>query len=120
MSSRKPTADELAGMAWWNNLSERQRSAAMQLAKARTVAEAWDWQKKAREEEGFDVKTAYARHNDVNHDEKSWAAGYLIGRSGKPADVPQGSDRASCIAGIIRGKSDRDSDGPLTPEPLRR
>jgi hypothetical protein len=45
VTERKPTADELAGMAWWNTMSERERTSVMQLAKANTVAEAWNWQK---------------------------------------------------------------------------
>ena len=62
MSERKPTADELAGMAWWNNMSERERGAALQLAKANTAAEAWDWQKSVLETgEGPDVRQVYGR-----------------------------------------------------------
>jgi hypothetical protein len=60
MGERKPTADEIAGMAWWNNLSERERSSALQLAKANTAAEAWDWQKSVLESgDGPDVRQVY-------------------------------------------------------------
>jgi hypothetical protein len=60
MGERKPTADEIAGMAWWNNLSERERSAALQLAKANTAAEAWDWQKAVLESgDGPDIRQVF-------------------------------------------------------------
>jgi hypothetical protein len=44
MTKRIPTCDEVAGMYWWNSMSEPERSAVMQLAKASSVAEAGDWQ----------------------------------------------------------------------------
>jgi len=31
MTDRKPTADELAGMGWWNEMTEKRRDEAMQL-----------------------------------------------------------------------------------------
>jgi hypothetical protein len=37
----KPTADELAGIAWWNGLTEEQRRAALEAANTATAAEAW-------------------------------------------------------------------------------
>ncbi len=67
MSERKPTADELAGMAWWNNLSERERGAAMQLSKGNTAAEAWDWQKSVLETgEGPDIRQVYGSGRFIN------------------------------------------------------
>jgi hypothetical protein len=49
-----PTADELAGMASWNNLSEPQREDALRAAgwksgavEAPSVADAWAYHKKA-------------------------------------------------------------------------
>ncbi len=32
MATVKPTKDELAGMAWWNSLTERQRAQALKVA----------------------------------------------------------------------------------------
>ena len=77
MTERIPTADEIAGMYWWKSLTEQQRVAALQLAKANTVPEAWNWQKQVRGAEGFDVNTAYGRGGAVTQDEKSWTAGYF-------------------------------------------
>ena len=48
---RPLTADETAALIWWESLSDDARRAAMQLAKATTVAQAWDWQKQALETE---------------------------------------------------------------------
>jgi hypothetical protein len=110
MTERKPTDDELKGMAWWNSMTEQQRAAAMQVAKANTAAEAWDWQKQAWETEGFDVKTAYPRRGGVTQDEKSWTAGYRAGHSGKPGDsAPPEVDHLSWVSGLIEGKADRDA-----------
>ena len=38
---REPTADELAGMAWWNGLSEVERAYWLGVAGSAIVAEAW-------------------------------------------------------------------------------
>jgi hypothetical protein len=119
MTERIPTADEIAGMYWWNSLTEQQRAAALQLAKANTVAEAWDWQKRVRETEGIDVRAAYGKGDRVTQDEKSWTTGYLAGHSGKPADAPSDVDRLSWISGLIEGKGDRDAGRvrPMTRKP---
>jgi hypothetical protein len=120
MTEREPTDDELKGMAWWNSMTELQRAAAMQLAKAKTVAEAWDWQKQAWETEGFDVKTAYPRRGGVTQDEKSWVAGYMAGHRGKPADsAPPDVDHLSWVSGLIEGKADREAGRvrPLSRKP---
>jgi|GEM_PF-4622836 len=39
------TADELAGMAWWNNLTRPQRAEAINIAKADTISAAWEFHK---------------------------------------------------------------------------
>jgi TRAP-type C4-dicarboxylate transport system substrate-binding protein len=40
-TKQKPTADELAGLAWWNGLTEEQRRAALEAANTAIAAEAW-------------------------------------------------------------------------------
>jgi hypothetical protein len=39
--TKKPTADEMAGVEWWNNLTDRQRRAALKAANTAVPAEAW-------------------------------------------------------------------------------
>jgi hypothetical protein len=110
VTQHTPTADEVAGMYWWNSMSERERSAVMQLAKANSVAEAWDWHKLTVEAgKGIEMKAIYGRNNGVTQDEKSWTAGYSAGCSGRPADVPPDADRLSWISSLIEGKADRDA-----------
>lgn len=38
---RKPNADEIAGMAWWNNVTEPARAEILRATPNWTVAEAW-------------------------------------------------------------------------------
>jgi hypothetical protein len=38
---REPSADETAGIAWWNALTEEQRAHWLREAKTAIVAEAW-------------------------------------------------------------------------------
>jgi hypothetical protein len=38
---KKPTADELAGMAWWNGMPEAERKRALAAAGTAIAAEAW-------------------------------------------------------------------------------
>jgi hypothetical protein len=38
---RKPTADELAGIEWWNSMSEPRRADWLQLADSARPADAW-------------------------------------------------------------------------------
>jgi hypothetical protein len=86
MAERKPTADEIAGMAWWNGMSERERAAALQLAKANTAAEAWDWQKAMLADgEGIDVKAVHGR-GSVPQGETSWATERLRPAVKKPPE----------------------------------
>lgn len=123
MTERTPTSDEVAGMYWWNSMSEPQRSAVMQLAKANSVAEAWDWHKLTVETgKEIDLKAICRGNNRANQDEKSWTAGYRAGYSGKPPDVPPDVDRLSWISGLIEGKADRDAGRvrPLSRKPLSR
>jgi len=51
MSARTPTADDLAGIAWWNACTERQRAYWLQVAKTNTPRHAWDYYKLCREVE---------------------------------------------------------------------
>jgi hypothetical protein len=39
--SREPSADELAGLEWWNSLSEPCRADRLQLADSTKPADAW-------------------------------------------------------------------------------
>lgn len=48
---RKPTADEQAGMDWWNSLSETMREYWCEMAKSYIAADAWAQFKRARPEE---------------------------------------------------------------------
>lgn len=43
-----PTADEIAGMAWWNGLSVQNRKFWIQWSKSAIPAEAWEYFKAAR------------------------------------------------------------------------
>ncbi len=86
MAERKPTADEIAGMGWWNGMSERERAAALQLAKANTVSEAWDWQKAMlANRKGIDVKAVYSK-GSVPPDKTTWAAERLQPAVKKPSE----------------------------------
>jgi len=38
---REPTADEAAGIAWWNSIPERQRAFWLELTHSGSAAEAW-------------------------------------------------------------------------------
>jgi len=42
----QPTEDELAGMAWWNAMSEAERAEVLYLARTAIVADAWAWHKR--------------------------------------------------------------------------
>lgn len=44
---REPTADEAAGMKWWNDLSEAERKKALAHAGTAVVAEGWAHHKAA-------------------------------------------------------------------------
>jgi hypothetical protein len=115
MTDRTSNADEIAGMYWWNRMSENERRAVLQLAKANSVAEAWDWHKQALATgDAIDIKAVYGKGNSVIQDEKSWTAGYLAGHSGQPADPPSDVDRLAWISGLIEGKADRDA-GRIRP-----
>jgi hypothetical protein len=53
MEQRKPTADEIAGMAWWNTLTEAERAKALEAAGlhssgtcAPSAADAWKLHKR--------------------------------------------------------------------------
>jgi hypothetical protein len=88
MTERQPTADEIAGMEWWNGMSERERAAALQLAKANTAAEAWDWQKAMLESgNGIDVKAVYGKGNRAPESETSWAEERLRAAARKPPEA---------------------------------
>jgi|SRR5450631_51938 len=91
-------------------MTERERGIALQLAKANTVAEAWDWQKQMlATQEGIDVKEVYGKRTGVIQDAASWEAGYKAGHSGQPSDEPPpGVDPLSWSSGIIEGKADRE------------
>lgn len=43
----KPTADELAGITWWNGLSEEDRAFWLRAALTSVPAEAWAYYKRA-------------------------------------------------------------------------
>lgn len=52
---RPPTADELAGIAWWNSLSEPERATALKAAGWKSggtftpsAADAWAWHKQGQ------------------------------------------------------------------------
>jgi hypothetical protein len=46
--ARVPTADDLAGIAWWNGMTDFQRARALWAAKTAVPAEAWEyWQRSA-------------------------------------------------------------------------
>lgn len=60
--TRKATADEVAGMAWWNEMSEQQRGITLQLYRATSAAEAWSAHKAALSEQtAVDVKAAHPK-----------------------------------------------------------
>lgn len=50
-----PTADELAGMAWWNGLSEADRLLWCRLALTAVPAEAWQYWKRAMAPDSHDL-----------------------------------------------------------------
>ena len=52
------TADEIAGMAWWNNLTEAQRAEVLRTTPNWTVAEAWARHKRGGTVDGNDAPTA--------------------------------------------------------------
>lgn len=49
MDEREPTPDELAGMAWWNALTESERRMWLRAANTATPADAWAYFKKSHE-----------------------------------------------------------------------
>lgn len=49
---REPTADERAGMSWWNAMTEAERLDAMRRANADTAAAAWEFHKRQAERPG--------------------------------------------------------------------
>ena len=91
-------------------MTERELGIALQLAKANTVAEAWDWRKQMlATQEGIDVKEVYGKRTGVTQDAASWEAGYKAGHSAQPSDAPPpGDDPLSWSSGIIEGKADRE------------
>jgi hypothetical protein len=52
VSVRCPTADDVAGMAWWNGLTEQRRAYWLQVAKTSVARHAWDYYKLIREIDG--------------------------------------------------------------------
>jgi hypothetical protein len=48
---RKPTEDDIAGMQWWNAMTEQQRSHWLQVSKSNVAQHAWDFYKQIREVE---------------------------------------------------------------------
>jgi hypothetical protein len=46
MTKKKPTASELASIAWWNSLTDHQRLAALKAARTTIPAEAFAYHKK--------------------------------------------------------------------------
>ena len=49
--ARKPTADDIAGMAWWNSLTEQRRAYWLSVARTSSPRQAWDYYKLCREVE---------------------------------------------------------------------
>jgi hypothetical protein len=50
--SREPSADELAGVAWWNSLSEPRRADWLRLADSTKPADAWaEFKRRSLEEQ---------------------------------------------------------------------
>ena len=45
--ARKPTADDLTGIAWWNSMTEPERAYWLQRAKADAPKQAWEHYKRA-------------------------------------------------------------------------
>jgi hypothetical protein len=56
--SRGPSADELAGAAWWNSLSEPRRADWLHLADSTKPADAWAEYKRRTQEDQAEVATA--------------------------------------------------------------
>ncbi len=54
--NREPTADELAGVEWWNSISEPRRADWLQMAESAKPADAWA-EYKRRTIESQDEKT---------------------------------------------------------------
>lgn len=50
--ARIPTVDDLAGIAWWNGLTEQRRAYWCRVAQTATPKHAWDYYKLCREIEG--------------------------------------------------------------------
>jgi hypothetical protein len=50
--ARKPTADDLAGIEWWNAMTEQRRAYWLQIAKTNVPRHAWDHYKLICEIEG--------------------------------------------------------------------
>jgi len=108
MTEGKATADEVAGMYWWNSMTEKQRSAALQMAKANSIAEAWDWQKdQLADGQGIDVKNVVGKLKPITQDAKSWEAGYKNGHGGTLDETPKGVDGLAYTSGLIEGQADR-------------
>ena len=51
LDARKPTADDLAGIEWWNGLTEQRRAYWCSVARTATPQHAWDYYKLIREVE---------------------------------------------------------------------
>jgi hypothetical protein len=121
VTERKPTEDEIRGMAWWNNMTEAQRGTAMQLAKATTAAQAWDHHKLMLEMEAEAAGAAgSSERGQAAQDPKSWVAGYRAGHTGKIPDAPPpGTDALSWSSGVIEGRADKEAGRvrPLTGKP---
>lgn len=54
-AKRQPTADEIAGMCWWNNLTEPERATALKMAGWQhggtytpSAADAWAWHQRGQ------------------------------------------------------------------------
>jgi len=93
---REPTADEAAGMAWWNAIDEMERAKWFQIADSAVVADAW----KAFKRIGRPV---------LKQDPVAWKQGYEAGLSGEnrcpySETVPEAWAWSS---GWIEGDADR-------------
>jgi hypothetical protein len=121
MTDREPTADELAGMRWWNEMTEKQRGEAMQLAKATTAAQAWDHFKLMMQiENEIHGTSSSPEAGGVTQDAKSWEAGYKAGHSGTRTETPPPAiDALAWHSGVIEGQADRKAGKvrPMTRKP---
>ena len=53
MQERQPTSDEVAGMKWWNSLTETQRAYWLREACSAVAADAWaEWKRRHPVEAG--------------------------------------------------------------------